>query len=385
MTGSSRDIIFPIAIALIVINALVIFSIRPYGYRASSMIRISQNEMEGAVPEYFQKGMVIFDDKGGYDGQFYYYAARDPFLTEGLFKNPYRQQRILYPLLSWAAAFGNETLIPYTMYLVNLASVALGMYFFILILKGYSLSPYWSLFYGLSPPSIMTIQYDLPSPLSMFLIIAAVYFYLRDKYITTSVLFSLAFLTREDSIVVFAPLLLFDFLKHRRFLRVFVFAASLVPFFLWQAFLRIKLGALPTGTSASVINKVPFMGIVDYFTSVEFTGVVQALKLLSVLIVLFYFATVFFSLLGPVRRKGNLFYYVVMAYCLLVPFTVASQWDNYNGLLRMFFGLFVFITLSYAVERDKNIKNCVYFVGFLTALTAVRILFISPVYPFSVW
>ena len=35
----------------------------------------------------------------------------------------------------------------------------------------------------------------------------------------------------------------------------------------------------------------------------------------------------------------------------LVLFTVASQWDNYNGLLRMFYGLFPFLVLAYCVEK----------------------------------
>lgn len=88
----------PIVITLLAVHALVMYSIKPYGYNMSSMIRISQNEKYGVAPEYFQKGMVIFDDKGGYDGQFYYYVAMDPFLEKGYFKNAYRQQRILYNL-----------------------------------------------------------------------------------------------------------------------------------------------------------------------------------------------------------------------------------------------------------------------------------------------
>src|SRR3989339_1033763 len=175
-----RDFLLPIIITLLAVHALVMYSIKPYKYNMSSMIHISQNEKEGVAKEYFQKGMVIFDG-GGYDGQFYYYVAMDPFLEKGYFKNAYRQQRILYPLLARCLAFGNEGLIPYTLYIINLLSVAVGMFFLILILRQYSLHPMWSLFYGLSPSSIMTIQYDLPSPLSIALIIAAVYFYANKR------------------------------------------------------------------------------------------------------------------------------------------------------------------------------------------------------------
>ena len=59
-----RDFLLPIIITLLAVHALVMYSIKPYKYNMSSMIRISQNEKEGVAKEYFQKGMVIFDGGG---------------------------------------------------------------------------------------------------------------------------------------------------------------------------------------------------------------------------------------------------------------------------------------------------------------------------------
>lgn len=374
-----------IAATIFIVNALVMYSIRPYGYNLSSMIRITEREREGVVPEYFQKGFAIFKD-GGYDGQCYYYVAMDPFIKAGLYRNAYRYQRILYPLISRALTFGNLSLLPYTMYLVNLASLAVGMYFFILILKHYSLSPLWSLFYGLSPPSIMTVQYDLPSPLSVALLIAAVYFYVvRDRVYVTAALFALAFLAREDSIVVFLPLILWDVIGKRSLKRAAVIASSLIPFFLWQYYVTSRIGEVPTGASSGVLSPIPFSGVAGYFSSPTVTGPGGFQKNIVFFTVFAYFMAVGAVMLRSLIKKRHPFYMMAMAYPVLATFTVSSQWDNFSGLLRMFYGLFPFLTLSYAVDKSPAIRYSVYFIGLLTLLTVIRIVFISPVYPYTVW
>lgn len=380
-----RDFLLPITITLLAIHALVMYSIKPYGYNLSSMIRISQKEKEGVAPEYFQKGMVIFDGKGGYDGQFYYYVAMDPFLSKGYFKNAYRQQRILYPLMARYFAFGKESLIPYTLYAVNLLALAVGMYFLIRILKQYSVHPLWSLFYGLSPSSIMTIQYDLPSPVSISLIIAAIYFYTNRKIFLAAAFMSLSFLTREDSIVVFLPLLLWDYKCNRQFKRIVLLASCLIPFFLWQFYVTAKIGDAPVTTSAEAVSLIPFYGIIGYIKTIGFDNIKLVGKQLSVLVVFAYFVILSIIIIRKLLYVGHLFYYVIAAYCLLAVFTVPSQWDNYNGLLRMFYGIFPFLILSYCIEKDGLIKNSVCLIGVLSFLTVIRIFFISPVYPFSIW
>lgn len=379
-----RDFLLPIVIALLAVHAIVMYSIKPYEYNLSSMIRISQNEKEGVAKEYFQKGMVIFDE-GGYDGQFYYYVAMDPFLEKGYFKNAYRQQRILYPLMARLLAFGKENLLPYTFYIVNLAALAAGMYFFILILRQYSLSPMWSLFYGLSPPSIMTIQYDLPSPVSICLIIAAVYFYISRNIFLATVFMSFSFLAREDSIVVLLPLLVWDYQCNRRFKRIILLSSCLIPFFLWQLFVAVKLGDAPMATSAEVVSFIPFSGIIGYIKTIEFGDFKQISRQFSTLLIFSYFAILSVIIVKKLLNLRHLFYYVVTAYCLLAIFTLPSQWNNYGGLLRMFYGLFPFLILSYCVEKDRLLKKAVCFIGVLSFLTVIRILFISPVYPFRIW
>ncbi len=380
-----RDILLTIVIALLVVHTLVMYSIRFYDHNISALIRISAEENREALSHYVKKGMVVFNDEGGYDGQAYYYVAMDPFLAKGHFKSPYRQQRILYPLLSRIFALGDAGLLPHTMYLVNLVSLSLGIIFFSLILRSFSLSPYWSLFYALSPPSIMTIQYDLPSPLAMALIIAAVYFYLHKRVVATTLLMALALLTREDSAMILAPLILWDYQQKRSLRRVALLLSSLIPFFLWQFFIALKLGHLPTATSATVISPVPLSGITGYVRTLGFESAVEMARGLSTIIVFIYFVFVSLTMAHALKRTGHLFYYVVAAYCVLVLFTVPSQWNNFNGLTRMFYGLFTFLPLSYCIERNRMVGVAVLFTGILFLMTVIRIIFVSPVYPYRIW
>ncbi len=386
-----KNTFLPIIITLLTIHLLVLYSISPYGYNFSSMFRISKVEKEGVVPEYFQKGMVIFDDKGGYDGQFYYYVAMDHFLEKGYFKNAYRQQRILYPLLAHLFAFGKENLLQYTFYIVNLIALFVGMFFMILLLKQYSLPPMWSLFYGLAPSSIMTIQYNLPSPVSIALIIIAIYFYINKNIILTTVFMSLSFLTREDSIVVLLPLLFWDYQCNKKISRIFLLVSCLIPFFLWQLFIVIKLGNMPVATSKEVISFIPFSGIMGYIKTIEFENIKQFGKQISLLIVFLYLITIAVIVIKRLLSTRHLFYYVIVTYFLLLAVSVPSQVEGYNdkfeysGVLRIFYGIFPFLVLSYCIEKDRLIKYSTYFIGILSFFTIVRILFVSPVYPFSIW
>lgn len=75
----------------------------------------------------------IVDKNSGYDGQFYYRLARDPFTTTRsaygvtLDMPAYRHQRILYPFLAWCLSFGKAAWTPWALIVVNLiAFCAIG-------------------------------------------------------------------------------------------------------------------------------------------------------------------------------------------------------------------------------------------------------------------
>src|SRR5208283_5790499 len=68
----------------------------------------------------------------GYDGQAYHYIAHDPFFQRGLSQSlddpRLRTQRILFPLLAWLLAFGQDSYVDAALIAVQLLFCGLGVY-----------------------------------------------------------------------------------------------------------------------------------------------------------------------------------------------------------------------------------------------------------------
>src|SRR5687767_10598408 len=72
-------------------------------------------------PQVVHPSLTVEPKSAGFDGQFYYRLALNPFtseLIEGgieIDSPPLRHQRILYPLLIWLLSAGNPALVPIVM------------------------------------------------------------------------------------------------------------------------------------------------------------------------------------------------------------------------------------------------------------------------------
>jgi hypothetical protein len=89
---------------------------------------ITKNIIVGRIlaPGHVGHGIAVISG-GGYDGQFYYRFALDPFKLNGLVDgigvdSPIRIQRIGYPFLVWLLSGGHAGAVPYLLVVVNIAS-----------------------------------------------------------------------------------------------------------------------------------------------------------------------------------------------------------------------------------------------------------------------
>lgn len=93
-----------------------------FGYISFNQKRVESSESV-IPPEYVSH-------KFGYDGQFYYRFALDPFSNQkrvqglSVDRPAWRQQRILLPLLTWFVARGDPELTANVLLAINLLSVA---------------------------------------------------------------------------------------------------------------------------------------------------------------------------------------------------------------------------------------------------------------------
>jgi hypothetical protein len=112
----------------------------------------------------------------GYDGQFSFYVARDPVpRTVGPFLDvpAYRYQRILYPLLARALAFGRQAVIPWALIGVNWIAHGLGTLGVCWILDRRGHRPRYGLIYGLWVGLVAAVGLDLHEPLAYALVVCA--------------------------------------------------------------------------------------------------------------------------------------------------------------------------------------------------------------------
>ncbi len=116
----------------------------------------------------------------GYDGQFYYYTAIDPWNAASHMDNAtFRLQRIFFPLLIIVVSLGQHALVPYAMILINYLSVLGGTLLVGLLLARWGRSPWFALGYSLCTGIPVALTFDTAEPLAFAL--AALGIYLWDR------------------------------------------------------------------------------------------------------------------------------------------------------------------------------------------------------------
>tara|TARA_B110000211_G_C14061111_1_gene545569 strand:+ start:434 stop:1618 length:1185 start_codon:yes stop_codon:yes gene_type:complete len=213
----------------------------------------------------FEHGIIIKAGQG-YDGQFFYRYALNPFSIEypGIKVDlpPYRHQRITYPLLAWLLSFNNPGLVPASLVIINLLALFGCSVFLLKIFKTYKINSSNLITFVLLPGIYLSTSRDLSEVVELFFLLASFYYLINDK-IRYFLLFSLlGLLTRETGVILYFPLVLWYFYKNFKLKRI----SSLLVFlpiglmFLWKLFLD---GIYPNYSVPKQNLAFPFMGIIN--------------------------------------------------------------------------------------------------------------------------
>jgi len=155
--------------------------------------------------------LYVLRNSSGYDGQFYYRLAIDPFTGVvddygiRLDAPAYRQQRILYPLLAHTAALGRAELVPMAMVAVNLLAAAFLGWLAGLVAQAWGRHALSGLALALYPGLILVFDRDLTELTeSLFLTATLLALIRRESWLATTSL-CLAVLAKETALgMVFA-------------------------------------------------------------------------------------------------------------------------------------------------------------------------------------
>ena len=228
---------------------------------------------QGETPSH----IFVLPDSVGYDGEFYYRLALEPFPTERtnfgvtLDSPGYRSQRILYPVAARLLALGIVHLIPWTLILTNLMAVVAIAYLAGLLAKELGNHSLFGLTIALYPGLLLALTRDLTEPLNLALILASLVALRRSKLVLATLFLSLAVLARETALVV-AIAAGAVYLSSRLFgkpdasrvkIPWYYFTAPACVFLGWQLYLQRVWGGLPVWYGSSSIRDLSFTGIVD--------------------------------------------------------------------------------------------------------------------------
>jgi len=187
--------------------------------------------------------------KEGYDGQYYFYIAHDPFDTQYLRRvldvPAHRYQRILYPFLVWLITGGNHKSIPVVMFLCNMFMIPLSTLLINLVLQQKRVADTKYYYAGVFIPSFLfSLKYNLAEPLACVLLLGGILLYIKKKWFFSGVLFLLSTLARESALIfLIVGCIHTVFTKKDVRLRLPVFVVPVILYFLWCLNVSFLFGA----------------------------------------------------------------------------------------------------------------------------------------------
>jgi hypothetical protein len=138
------------------------------------------------------------------DGIIYYAIASDP-LGKGRERGTYRMEHILYPLLARAAALGRPALIPWTLVLINWASIVAGTELMHRLLSRARASPWWALVYGGWGGLAGALLKDTAEPLTYAVALLGLWWLVRGQRGLGAAACLAAILGRETAVLLVGP------------------------------------------------------------------------------------------------------------------------------------------------------------------------------------
>ena len=288
---------YPALISSLIISSIFILRFIMGGFDPSYFIVASQNFVE---KEYLTQDIMIRDK--GYDGQFFYRYALNPFSKDIHYnefhqgnhgikvdKLKYRRARVLYPLTAWALALGYQPFVPYTLIFVNIFAFLLIIKISTQLVNRNKAPPYYAYFPLLISGLYLGVARDLSDTMTCAMLALSYLLFVQKKTGWFLVASTLALFSRESSaFYLFIPyILLFIERFHTPSLagRIKGILPLFLPwlcFLLWSLFLSSLYPEQQGQSLLAGIQKhfgIPFRGMYDALTNIN-----EAYSLLYVIV-----------------------------------------------------------------------------------------------------
>jgi hypothetical protein len=346
---------------------------RQLGGGYSSFLRIEKARLAAFAPLYFppdraaeiRAGLVPRD---GYDGQFSYFMAFDPFLskykdaplTYNLFidEPAYRFGRIGLPLLVKLASWNDPRLFPRTIVWLIVLSHFFGAFFLLKIILHFKKNPFWTLLYVLVPGFYYSLQWGLGESIALALVLAGFLGYLEGRLLPALAALAASLFFRESGLMVILAIALLETFRKRGLKKAVFIGGAVIPYLLWKGFLTYRLFAV-NGWKTLFLGPAdftaPFSGILELFRHIRigdydqvYVGTAGTAAVYACLLIgLFVIAVALFF---KSRNAGSLSLLLFSA--VSVSFNYAMVWIYVGGAIRLTTEAFVFLIPAYLMQKD---------------------------------
>jgi hypothetical protein len=143
----------------------------------------------------------------GYDGQFYYRFALNPFnwhaTAYGItVDHNYRYTRLGYPLITWLLSAGQHRAVPIVLVVVNLICVGVIAWLGAKFARDAGRHALWGLLFVAYFGLVISVGRDTSEPLADACMLAALLAYRRSRYVLAAVLLAYGVITNEPILIM---------------------------------------------------------------------------------------------------------------------------------------------------------------------------------------
>jgi hypothetical protein len=290
------------------------------------------------------------------DGQLFAALATDPAVRRPdqvrgpASEQAYRYQRMGYGWLGWAASGGQADWVPWALIALTAASVGLLVGAGAVLLADRGVDPRFALVLALQPAVAIDLTWIGPEVLGTALAALGLAAWTRqaarpmrpDAATWAAVVcFAAAGLCRETLLLIPAVLMVGEAWRRRWWLAGAA-ALSAVPYAAWVVFLRIRLGAWPSGSVEGRLSPIPFSGLVAAMPGWATGDLVVAVSILVP------------AALALTWRRGGALRTVVaanLAFASLLGEPVWNRWPDFSRVLLPLSTLAIVAVVTAVAER----------------------------------
>lgn len=271
----------PLSVAVwsvVIAAGLVLAVYLSQGGRPDAFVRFGQETQVGQLGKEALGPDLQVTLIEGHDGQYFWLLAHDPLLSRSgpwldrLDTPFYRSQRILYPALVAPWLLGGEWSLLYGMVITNLVVVFLGALVTANLCRDLGVTTLGGLAFTLNIAVLVSVLFDLTDALMILLLVAMALALVRNRPVLAVVAGGAAGLSKEAAVPVVIALVFGWWFERRsdgdREVRartaIAVGVASVVPWALWTAYARLRVGDLVgVGRGRIAVGPVPLAGILE--------------------------------------------------------------------------------------------------------------------------